>query len=981
MKFNGWRMKARRVSASTRQLAIYALAVILHSSLFILHCSAQVITTIAGTQWVFRGSGGAATQAALGELAGVTVDPAGNVFVADSGNNMVMKISTSGILTVVAGNGTFGFSGDGGPATSAGLSLPPVEPAGVAVDSAGNLYIADTESQRIRKVSPGGIITTVAGNGQEGHSGDGGPAIAAALREPHGVAVDAAGNLYISEVDAFVRKVNTAGIISTVAGSGCFPSRTTTCPLGDGGPAIRASLGSPLGLAVDAAGNLYIADGSGNHRIRKVSPSGIITTVAGGGQSDFSGDGGPATSASLHQPSGVAVDAGGNLYIADTENQRIRKVSASGIISTVAGRGNMAFAGDGGPGVNASLAFPSGVAVDTAGNLYIADSLNHRIRKLDLGGTITTAAGGGVFKFSGDGGPATRALLNKPLAVALDATGNLYHSDLGARVRRVSPGGTITTVAGNGIVGFSGDGGPATSASLAIAFALAADAAGNLYIADDGNNSVRKVTPAGTITTVAGNGQRGSFGTAGDGGPATSVALHGAGGLAVDAAGNLYISDEDAFVRKVNTAGIISTVAGSGCLPSGTPTCPLGDGGPANRASLDAPHGLAVDAAGNLYIADTHNQRIRKVSPTGTITTVAGNGQKGFSGDGGPANRASLSLEGFGGVAVDTAGNLYIADSGNSRIRKVSASGVISTVAGNGSFSFSGDCGPATAAALAFPFGVAVDRAGNLYIADTFSDHIRKVSFAPPSLPSMLPTLPPDSVVNAASFRPAADPNGAIAPGANVAVFGTELAFDTQVALSTPLASQLLDSCVVFTVGNQIFPAPLFFVSSGQINAQVPFELPPGTVSVQVRRGEQLSAAQPLNVARVSPGIFTLSQQGSGAGMILHAESFELVSESTPARPGEFLIIFGTGLGAVQPPVPSGQPAPGGPRLAQTVSAPLVNIGGIPAPVTFSGLAPGFVGLYQVNVQVPMEVPAGTQPVQIIMEGVPSNTVTIEVAQ
>ncbi len=273
-----------------------------------------------------------------------------------------------------------------------------------------------------------------------------------------------------------------------------------------------------------------------------------------------------------------------------------------------------------------------------------------------------------------------------------------------------------------------------------------------------------------------------------------------------------------------------------------------------------------------------------------------------------------------------------------------------------------------------------LDTAGNLYIADLGNDRIRKVVFPSPSS-SVVPTLPPDSVVNAASFRPATDPNGAIAPGANVAVFGTDLAFDTQVALSTPLANQLLDSCVTFTVGSTIFPAPLFFVAGGQINAQVPFDLPPGTASVQVRRGERISAAQSVKVAAVSPGIFSLNQQGTGAGAILHAENFQLVSESAPAQPGEFLIIFGTGLGAVQPSVASGQPAPGSPPLATTVSTPVVNIGGIPASVAFSGLAPGFIGLYQVNVQVPMGVPSGTQPVQIIMNGVPSNTVTAAVTQ
>ncbi len=635
----------------------------------------------------------------------------------------------------------------------------------------------------------------------------------------------------------------------------------------------------------------------------------------------------------------------------------------------MAGNGIPRFSGDGGPATSAALTSPEGLAVDATGNLYIADTANHRIRQLSPSGIISTVAGGGPFKFSGDGGPATSAALQFPGDVASDAAGNLYIADsLNHRIRKVSAaGGIITTMAGNGIQGFSGDGGPATSAALNTPYGVTVDAASNLYIADSQNDRIRKVSPSGVISTVAGGGS-----ALGDGGPATSASL-GPLGVAVDAAGNLYIADvQNQRIRRVSPSGIITTVAGNGVQGFS------GDGGPATSASLRRPSRAAVDAAGNLYIADGGNSRIRKVSPSGIISTVAGNGISGSSGDCGPATSASLNFPfGIPGVALDAAGNLYIADA--NRIRKISSNGMISTVAGNGVFGFSGDGGPATSAALNSPAGVAMDAAGNLYIADFSNDRIRKVVFPSPS--SVVPTLPPDSLVNAASFRPATDPNGALAPGANVAVFGTNLAYNTQVALSLPLSSQLLDSCVIFSAGNNVFPAPLFFVSGGQMNAQVPFELPPGTVSAQVRRGEQLSAAQPVRVAAVSPGIFTLNQQGTGAGAILHAESFQVVSDSAPAQPGEFLIIFGAGLGAVQPAVRSGRPAPGTPPLAETVSKPVVNLAGIPATVAFSGLAPGFVGLYQVNLQVPTGVPSGTQPVQVIMNGVPSNTVTVAVTQ
>ena len=333
-------------------------------------------------------------------------------------------------------------------------------------------------------------ISTFAGNGIAQFSGDGGPAASASLYDPTGVALDAAGNLYIADlVNNRVRKVS-AGIITTVAGN------RNQGFSGDGGPAASASLFYPSAVAVDAAGNLYIAD-KYNNRIRKVS-GGIITTIAGNGTAGYSGDGGPATSASLYSPSGVAVDLGGNLYIADLMNSRIRKVSG-GFIATVAGNGNFGFSGDGGPATSASLFDPSAVAVDAAGNLYIADSGNSRIRKVS-GGFIATVAGGGTSGFSGDGGPATSASLGVPEGVAVDPVGNLYISDEGNhRIRKVS-GGIMTTVAGNGNQGFSGDGGPATSASFNQPFGVAVDSAGNLYIADTNNNRIREVSALGNTT-------------------------------------------------------------------------------------------------------------------------------------------------------------------------------------------------------------------------------------------------------------------------------------------------------------------------------------------------------------------------------------------------------------------------------------------------------------------------------------------------
>ncbi|MCS7460764.1 S-layer homology domain-containing protein [Paenibacillus doosanensis] len=335
------------------------------------------------------------------------------------------------IIDTVAGTGTGGFSGDGGPAIAAQLK----NPYGVAVDSSGNLYIVDYENSRIRKVDASGTISTVAGTGSAGFSGDGGPATAAELNYPMGVAVDNSGNLYISDtVNCRIRKVDASGTISTVAGTGVFGYS------GDGGSAISAKLSYPSGMTTDKDGNVYFVDQS-NHRIRKIDASGTISTVAGTGIAGDSGDGGSAASAELRSPTGVALDDSGNLYIADFTNNRIRKVDRSGIISTVAGTGSVGYSGDGGPATSAQLTYPSGVAVDRYGQLYIADAGNYSIRKVDASGTISTIAGTGIQGYSGDGGAASSAQFFNPFSLAAANNGELYIADVfNQRVRKLSLG-------------------------------------------------------------------------------------------------------------------------------------------------------------------------------------------------------------------------------------------------------------------------------------------------------------------------------------------------------------------------------------------------------------------------------------------------------------------------------------------------------------------------------------------------------------
>ena len=341
--------------------------------------------------------------------------------------------SPQSIITTFAGNGKVLASGDGGPATSASVNT-----SGLAVDAAGNVYIADGYNNLIRKVSTSGIITTVAGNGTQGFSGDGGPATSASLAFPVAVAVDAVGNLYIADLyNNRIRKISTSGIITTVAGNGTKNAQSGLGSYsGDNGPATSAGLNYPYGVAVDGSGNLYIAD-LYNNRIRKVSAGGTITSIAGNGQTGFSGDGGPATSAQLDEPFGLAIDGAGNIFVTDYGNDRVRKISTSGTITTVVGNGNPGYTGDGGPATSAQVNYPKGIAVDTSGNLFIADFSNSVVRKISANGVITTVAGNGSFGYSGDGGPATSAPLDFPPAVAVDASGNLFIADTRSVVRIV----------------------------------------------------------------------------------------------------------------------------------------------------------------------------------------------------------------------------------------------------------------------------------------------------------------------------------------------------------------------------------------------------------------------------------------------------------------------------------------------------------------------------------------------------------------
>ena len=643
-----------------------------------------------------------------------------DLYIADSMNNRVRRVDgVTGVVSTVAGTGAEGFAGDGGLAVDAQLSLP----LDVVCDTNGTLYVADGWSnRRVRKIDGGGRISTIAGNGQHDFSGDNILATQAALSD-YALALDAAGNLYIADADnRRVRMVDSSGVITTVAGNGAYGFAH------DGMPATQEALGFPSGVGVDADGRLYIADYS-NQVVYRVA-DGIITLFAGDYAAAFGGDGGPATGAHLLLPNRVTVDPFGNVLILDHGNDRVRRVDRTGVITTIAGDGSIRSTGDGGPGIRATLFPLRAVAADSSGDVYIASSMDsatpwsydNRVRRLNSAGIIDTVVGVGD---NGDGPSAADAVID-PRGVATGRQArlaDLYIADSrNHQIRKVDGvSGAVSTVAGTGEAGFAGDGGVATAAQLSFPSDVVADQHGNLYVADVNNNRVRRVDSGCIITTVAGNG---SYGYNGDGRPAVSAALASPTAVDVDDAGNVYIADRyNNRIRKVTPTGIIGTVAGNGSF---SPLSPQGDGGPATQAPLGSPTDVVVAADGSFYVAEFVAHRVRQVRADGIIVPVAGNGNFGAGGDGGLAVNAQLNSP-FA-LALDAQGNLYIGDSTNQRVRQVDVvSGVMTTVAGNGTAGTQGDGGPATSASLYPPSGLAVDASGHLYIAQADSSRVRRM--------------------------------------------------------------------------------------------------------------------------------------------------------------------------------------------------------------------------------------------------------------
>ncbi|HUA58933.1 MAG TPA: hypothetical protein VML19_09280 [Verrucomicrobiae bacterium] len=886
-------------------------------------------------------------------------------------------------IDTVAGSS---LSGDGGPATSAELGSIQ----GIAIDHLGNLYLSDTDNHRIRKVSPGGIITTIAGTGIAGFSGDGGPAASAQLNLPYGLAADLAGNLYIADLgNNRVRRIAPDGTISTIAGGGALAS------VSEGDAAANSQLLTPRNVAVDAAGSLYISEFSG-HRVRKVTTDGRIFTAAGTGVAGFWGDGGPSSSAQLAYPAGLAADRNGNLYIADSGNQRIRKILPGNIMSTVLG---------GAP--STALFTPIAVTVDAAGAIYVADSTG-TVHQYPLGGPWTLAAGAGAPGFSGDGGLAPSAHLTAPRDLAVDLYNNLYIAD-GVRVREINSSDIIRTVAGDGYLHAIGDGSAATSAQLFNPSAVALDYSGSLYIADTGTNRIRRVSPSGIITTIAGDGVA-AF--KGDLGPAASSELNAPASLALDSSGNIIVADTaNQRVRKI-ASGSIWTVLGTGTAGSGPEnTAPLqtpvrspaglcfdlaanqyiadtlnnrillappgalvatyagngaagslGDGGIARTAQLNRPAACAVDAAGNLFIADTGNHLVRKVTPAGNISTVAGTGAAGSGGDEGPASAAQLNAP--RGVAVDGSGDVFIADTGSHRIRMITPDGVMHTIAGTGAAGFAGDGAGALPAELNSPAGLVVDGSGNVYFADSGNNRVRRLTQTAASTQLIIPPVnvpQPLVVQNAASQA-----SGTVAPGELVIISGAGLGPQAGVAGLFDSAGLVANIVAGTEIHFDGVPAPVFYTQFGQVTVQVPYTVA-GSVSTHLEAfylGQSVNTAD-VAVAASAPGLFpvALNQDGSTN------------SASNPVAAGSTIVLNATGEGMTNGANTAGLPAAA--PYASPLQPVVVSFSGEMAQITYAAAAPGLVGVLQVNAVVPADLPPGQTAVTLSVGATSSQAIPI----
>jgi hypothetical protein len=662
---------------------------------------------------------------------GVAVDGATNLYVADTVNHTIRLITPAGVASTLAGSAGVSGSADGTNSTALFN-----QPQGVAVDSAGNVYVADTGNQTIRQITPAGVVSTLAGLAGVSGSANG-TGSNARFYQPEGVAVDKVGNVYVADTwNHTIRMVTPGGVVTTLAGSAGYSGSADAT-------GTNAQFYQPQAVAVGSAGNVYVAD-TGNQTIRKITAGGAVSTLAG-----FAGNYGSAngtgTNAQFYGPAGVAVDGFGNLYVADYFNQTLRKVTAAGVVSTLAGSaGNFGSA----DGTNSTVRFwnPTGVAVSGTNTVtvYVADAGNSTIRALILAGTnwvSSTLAGSASMGSTDATGSAARFYW--PGGSAVDSADIVYVADTqNGTIRKVTTAGVVSTLAGSA-GNFGGADGTGTNAQFFGPQGIAVDGAGAVYVADTVNATIRKIA-AGVVTTLA--GAAGNIGVAD--GTGSAARFYEPQGLAVDNSGTVYVADTwNHTIRKITAVGAVSTLAGvPGSYGSSDGT---GSNVGTNTARFNCPAAVAVDSAGNVYVADYFNHAIRRVTAAGVVSTLAGLAGVWGSADG---TNSAARFYGPAGIAVDSATNVYVLDSGNHTIRKLAPVGtnwVVSTVAGVADASGSTD-GLGTSAQFSYPRGLAVDSAGFLYVADTANDTIRQGSLIINTAPYIV-TQPQSQTVNPGS--------------------------------------------------------------------------------------------------------------------------------------------------------------------------------------------------------------------------------------
>ncbi len=860
------------------------------------------------------------------DLRGLAVDSAGNAYVADANLHLIYRLGVNGNVSLFAGTGAPGFSGDGGPAIQAQLRSP----YGIAIGPNGAIYIADLGNARVRRVNPDGRIDTVAGGGTRGASSSGLVATELALQAPRNVAVDRAGILSISDfADHRVLQLSPEGRLLAVVGTGQLGSALDTVA------ASAATLAFPAGLFAAPDGSLLIAD-SGNHVIRRFS-NGILQMLK-------------APPGFINLPVAVVADTAGNQYILSAGYDQVAWISANGTSAQVV------------TGTTASR----DLGIDGSGSLYIAGS--SQIRRLSPGGASTILSNGIGTRFGGDGGPAAQALLSNPRDVQPDGQGGWLIADTANhRIRRISPAGVITTIAGTGEAGNSGDGGPATSAALHSPQAVLADNGGSIYIADTGNHRIRRILPSGILLGVVGTGNAGLNGEAV---AVINAQLSAPSGLALEPGGALLIADTgNNRVRRLGTDGFLITLAGAAGAGSS------GDNVPAYTAPLNAPRGIVRSAAGDIFVSDSGNRRIRRITPQHLITTVA------------------EGVESPWGLALDANYSLYFTDTARHQLRRITAAGVTEVLAGS-TRGFTGDGGAATEAQLDTPAGFALAGDGSIWVADSGNHRIRKLATKPAATTPVTPTIPPALLPPAPTTPvtpppvpvdpPATEPTPtlrlthaaslsetALAPGLLVNIEGTGIGPTAPQGARVGPNGALETTLGGVQVRIDSIAAPLLYAQKDLLQVQAPYRLPlSGTVPVEVLRNGQVVRQATATVTRVAPGVFIVT--GTGGQVAATHEDGSANSPGTPAAAGSVLTFRLTGEGRLDPVLEEGRFAETAPypKPAASVS---VTVGAVER-VEIVSMAAAVLspGVLQISIRVPASLAPGQHRLLVHVDGTAS---------